>query len=99
MEPLPVKLENVREYVKKYEAEHPKRKAEIPSDPNSRWFKKDPETECIDQCKYALFTTAMREAKMTSPSEPMSESQKLIHARYAALQSMCTEECRSSPAV
>ena len=94
---LPVRTENISAYVKQYEAQHPVRRSEVPGDPSKRWFQKDPVTECVDRCKYALFETAMKEAGMKNSSEKMTERQRVIHARYAALQSLCHQECLADP--
>ena len=89
-------MEDIREYVKRYEEAHPVRESAVPTDPSKRWFRKDALTECVDKCKYALFETAMREARMARPTEPMTAAQRLGHARYAALVPMCVTECEST---
>lgn len=90
MHPLPVKLENVEEYVKRHEAQMVKGR-NVPSDPSRRWFKKDLLTECVDRCRFELFSTAMEEsgggAFLNAPT------QRLVHSRYASLQSDCDKAC------
>ena len=82
---------DVKEYVKQYEREHPAASANaIPQDPSKRWFGI---AGCEDKCKFALFEEALSQAEMRSPAEPMSDTQRLIHARYASLQSRCTFAC------
>ena len=78
-EPLPVRKLNIKEYVREYEQAHPQRKPDIPVDPKSRWFKKDPLTECVEACRFELFKTAEKEG---------------LHARYALLQPDCLEACK-----
>ncbi len=77
--PLPVRTLDIKQYVREYESAHPNPKSEIPQDPKSRWFKKDPMTECVDACRYELFKTAEKEG---------------LHARYARLQPDCLEACK-----
>jgi hypothetical protein len=77
--PLPVKTLNVKEYIKEYESLHPPRKGQVPTDPSSRWFKKDAMTECVDACRYELYKTAKEEG---------------LHERYALLQPDCISACR-----
>ena len=59
--PLPVRTLDMKQYVREHESAHPNPKSEIPQDPKSRWFKKDPMTECVDACRYELFKTAEKE--------------------------------------
>ena len=92
---LPVRTENIKQYVKRYEELHPEPKKAVPVDPSSRWFRKDQRTECIDKCKHELFQAAMEESGMKSSSEIPTETQKIIHARYAAMQSQCSNACSS----
>ena len=92
-ESLPVKLENVADYVYRCEIENSQRdKKQVPSDPSRRWFKKDAVSECVDKCKYELYRTAMEEAGMTRDGA-MNDAQRTVHIRYALLQSECTNVC------
>jgi hypothetical protein len=77
----PVKTLNIKEYIKEYEARHPPIRTEVPIDPSTRWFKKDPMTECVDACRYELFTTARKEGG--------------LQERYALLQSDCIPACKA----
>lgn len=89
--PLPVKTIDIKTYVKEHEAAHPPRKeGSLPRDPSSRWFKKDPITECIESCRYELFKTAESESQNSG-----EEVRRTIHARYAALQTDCIDACKS----
>ena len=101
---LPVKLEDVNAYVKRYEAEHSlgQGKGGIPSDPSSGgWFgmsrKQDPFTDCVERCKYELYKTALSESGLTTESYnkniPLNEAQRIVQSRYALLQSECSEAC------
>ena len=100
---LPVQLEDVNAYVKRYEAEHSLAKENsIPLDPSSRgWFvgmrrKQDPLTECVERCKYELFKTALFESGLTesySKNTQLNEAQRMVHSRYALLQSECSKAC------
>jgi hypothetical protein len=86
---------NVREYVQDYEARHPKpvSSGNVPEDPSKRWFKKDALTECIDSCRYELFKAAQTDEAVTETHR------RSLHARYAALQSDCSDACRTKLSV
>ena len=90
---LPVQTEDIKSYIRQYEKDHPNKK--VPENPSSRWFKRDSISECMDRCKYELFQEAMKESGMSSISEKPNESQRIIHSRYAALQSQCSKGCNS----
>lgn len=77
---LPVNTIDVKEYVKQYEAAHKHPKSDTPTDPSSRWFKKDPLTECIDACRFELYKTAKEDGG--------------LQERYALLQPDCVDACR-----
>jgi hypothetical protein len=67
----------------------------LPRDPKKKWWfeKGDTVSECVEKCQYNLLQTALQEAGMQSASEPLSNDQRIIHARFAALQPQCMDAC------
>jgi len=90
---------DIHEYIKQYEKVHPPRKEyDVPTDPSKKWWfmkSSDSKTDCIDRCKYNLYRTALSESKVDpSIDKQLTYEQRVIHARYAALQSECEEVCK-----
>jgi len=92
---------NIHEYIKEYERLQPPRKAyNVPTDPSKKWWfsrSSNPETECVERCKYNLYQTALSESRYDQvTSKDLTHEQRVIHARYAALQSECLDACKST---
>jgi len=90
---------NIKEYVEQYERSHPPRPSRIPTDPSKKWWfskSNDRVEECIERCQYSLFQTALEESGMTTVSEPLTQDQRIIHARFSALQPKCVDLCTQS---
>ena len=87
---------DINKYVQEYERNHPPRPSHIPEDPNRKWwFKRDDElTQCVERCNYSLLQVALNEAGMSSVSEPINDLQRIIHARFAAMQPECVNACK-----
>ena len=91
---------DIHEYIKEYEKKHPLRKEyDVPTDPSRKWWfmrSSDPVTDCIDRCKFRLYQTALSESGVgLDANKELTYEQRIIHARYANLQSECTEMCKS----
>jgi hypothetical protein len=76
--PLPVRILDVREYIKDAQAKSLSSERQIPVNPDTRWFRRDSITKCVDRCRFELYKTAEKEG---------------LHARYAMLQPDCFEAC------
>jgi hypothetical protein len=48
----------------------------------------------VERCKYSLFQVALNEAGMSSVSERLTHRQRIIHARFAAMQPQCVDACK-----
>ena len=110
-DPLPFRTEDVKRFVDQFEKYHPEvlHKNKLPTDPQKaekgalrRIFgssnQEDSLPSCIENCRYALFRAANKEAgtEAVGPESALTSTQREVHARFASMQTRCFDMCKES---